>query len=142
MSRSYMSASLRRLVYERANGCCEYCQIPESATFTPHEVDHIIAEKHGGNTVESNLALSCTLCNKYKGSDIASIDPLTGHVTPLYNPRQQRWSDHFQMESADIRALTDIGRVTVRLLQINRIERIQERQLLIEAGILSINGES
>jgi 5-methylcytosine-specific restriction endonuclease McrA len=52
--------------------------IPDVATFAPHEIDHIIAKKHGGRTEAENLALSCTLCNKYKGSDPASVDPETG----------------------------------------------------------------
>ena len=40
-----------------------------------HEIDHVIAEKHGGQTDKDNLALACTLFNKYKGSDLAFIDP-------------------------------------------------------------------
>jgi len=54
----------------------------------PHEVDHVIAEKHGGLTEPDNLALSCTLCNKHKGSDLTSIDPETGDIVPLYHPRK------------------------------------------------------
>ncbi|WP_293367079.1 HNH endonuclease signature motif containing protein [Microcoleus sp. CAWBG50] len=64
MSKTYVSASLRRTVCDRANGCCEYCLIPETLALSSHQVDHIIAEKHRGETVESNLALSCSLCNK------------------------------------------------------------------------------
>jgi HNH endonuclease len=133
---SYISASLRRLVYERSNGCCEYCLTPELASFASHEVDHIIAEKHGGLTQEDNLALSCTLCNKYKGSDLTSIDPQTGEITPLYHPRRDRWSDHFCLTGAEFTPLSPLGRVTVKLLQLNRGDRIKERQLLIEAGVL------
>ena len=64
----------------------EYCLISEAVSFAKHQIDHVIAEKHGGQTVEENLALSCTLCNKYKGSDIASIDNKTGEIFPLFNP--------------------------------------------------------
>lgn len=88
---------LRRQVYERAGECCEYCRIPDVATFAPHEIDHIIAEKHGGLTEAENLALSCTLCNKHKGSDLASVDPDTGNIVPLYHPRQDLWHEHFQL---------------------------------------------
>lgn len=136
MSRPYLPNALRQLVYERANGCCEYCRIPEVAVFVPHEIDHIIARKHGGETVESNLALSCTLCNKYKGSDLASIDWQSGEVVPLYHPRKQQWTEHFRLKRTEITALTPTGRVTLKLLQINRHDRIQERQLLIDAGVL------
>jgi hypothetical protein len=32
---------------------------------------------------EGNLALACTSCNKFKGSDLASIDLLSGEILPL-----------------------------------------------------------
>jgi hypothetical protein len=135
---TYIPATLRRLVYERAEGCCEYCLTPEAVVFAPHEVDHIIAEKHGGATEADNLALSCTLCNKHKGSDLASIDPLTGEITRLYHPRSHHWQEHFSLSGAEIIPLTPISRVTVRLLQLNRRDRLQERQLLLEAGWLNL----
>lgn len=135
---SYLPAALRRLVYDRAKGCCEYCFTPEITSFASHEVDHIIAEKHGGPTQAENLALSCTLCNKHKGTDLASIDPKTSAITPLYHPRRDRWSEHFCLLVAEFTPLTPVGRVTVRLLQLNRSDRVRERQLLIEAGVLDI----
>lgn len=132
MSKTYFSASLRRMVCDRANGCCEYCLIPETLALSSHQIDHIIAEKHSGETVESNLALFGSLCNKNKGSDIASIDPETDEVVRLYNPRKDSWEDHFQLqtESGTIEPLTAIGRVTVGLLQVNRAECLTERKLL------------
>ncbi|MCB9079580.1 MAG: HNH endonuclease [Anaerolineaceae bacterium] len=138
MSKTHISTSLRQQVYDRAKGCCEYCLIPEIAVLVPHQIDHVIAEKHGGTTDLENLALSCTLCNKYKGSDIASLDPKTRNITPLYNPRQDRWRDHFQLNNAEFMPLTSIGRVTVRLLQMNRPDRVKERQLLILAKLINI----
>jgi len=66
---AYISAELRHLVTERAEGRCEYCLIPEFAGFAVHEIDHIIPRKHGGLTEADNLALSCMLCNKHKGTD-------------------------------------------------------------------------
>jgi hypothetical protein len=136
MSTTYIPVALRRQVYERARGCCEYCLIPELATFAPHEIDHIIAEKHGGLTEAENLALSCTLCNKYKGSDLTSIDPDTGEIVPLYHPRQDLWYEHFQLNDAEIVAVTAKARVTIRLLQLNRQDRVKERQLLLQAGMI------
>ncbi|MEG4322202.1 MULTISPECIES: HNH endonuclease signature motif containing protein [unclassified Microcoleus] len=140
MSKTYVSASLRRTVCDRANGCCEYCLIPEKLALSSHQVDHIIAEKHRGETVESNLALSCSLCNKNKGSDIASIDPETREVVRLYNPRKDRWADHFQLqtESGTIEPLTAIGRVSVYLLQVNRAECLTQRKLLSKTRSLTI----
>jgi hypothetical protein len=138
MSKSYISTKLRKLVSDRAQNCCEYCLIPESLTLASHQVDHVIAEKHGGKTTEENLALSCSLCNQAKGSDIASIDSETGDVIRLYNPRQDRWQENFQIEESNgvIYPLTAIGRVTVQLLKINRSACLPYRQMLAQAKIL------
>src|SRR5438477_13047475 len=67
---TYIPAALRQLIYEQADGRCEYCLISDNATFAAHEIDHVIAEKHGGLTEANKLALSCSLCNKQKGSDL------------------------------------------------------------------------
>jgi len=106
-----------------------------------HQVDHIIAEKHGGLTDATNLALACIICNKYKGSDIASIDVESDDVVRLYHPRRDNWYEHFLLSAAKITPLTAIGRVTVNLLQFNRVERIAERELLIKAGLFNCNKE-
>ncbi len=131
MSKTYIRVHLRELVYQRAKGDCEYCLVPEKASFALHQIDHIIAEKHGGKTCADNLALACIICNKHKGSDIASIDPDTLKITSLYHPRKEIWSEHFKLEqSGHILALTATGRVTLKLLQLNLPERISERYLL------------
>lgn len=75
MSVTYIPVALRRLVEERAKQRCEYCQLPAGVAFFSHEVDHVIAEKHGGTTEEGNLAYTCWRCNRYKGSDLGSFDP-------------------------------------------------------------------
>lgn len=125
---------LRRLVRERGAGCCEYCLIHESDTFFSHEVDHIIPQRHGGSAAEGNLALSCLFCNRRKGSDIASIDPATGILTPLFNPRNQVWSEHFRLVGARIDPLSPEGRVTERILGLNHPGRLVERGLLRNLG--------
>jgi 5-methylcytosine-specific restriction endonuclease McrA len=86
-----ISPALRKEVRERAKGCCEYCLLPEEQAFFPHEPDHVIAAKHGGETTDDNLALACFDCNRFKGSDIASIDPESRVLTPIFNPRTQAW---------------------------------------------------
>jgi len=131
----YIPKRLKRLVYERANGLCEYCLIPETAVLAAHEIDHIIPKKHGGLTKSENLALSCALCNKHKGSDLASLDPITGKIVALFHPRWEHWSDHFRLSHAEFIPLTPTGRVTIQLLQLNKQWRIEERELLIKAGI-------
>lgn len=132
MSKTYVSVALRRLVSERSQRCCEYCLQPEALSFGKHEIDHVVAEKHGGTTTEDNLALACTLCNTFKGSDIASVDPETLELVPLYNPRRDRWSDHFEVNQGRLSALTAVARATIRLLQLNRDDRLKERQLWLQ----------
>jgi hypothetical protein len=78
--------------------------------------------------------LSCPSCNIAKGSDIAGADPTSGNATFLYHPRQQKWSDHFELRNAIIHGKTAEGRLTVQLLQLNSRERVTEREGLIELG--------
>ncbi|MFN8443955.1 MAG: HNH endonuclease signature motif containing protein [Caldilineaceae bacterium] len=132
---TYISDPLRLQVIQRANSRCEYCLLHrDDEPIYAHEVDHIIAEKHLGKTELANLAYACFYCNRYKGTDIASIDPLTLRVTPLFNPRNQVWSEHFFLDGAIIIPLTDVGRTTVRLLQMNRDRMLQRRTYLIQLG--------
>ncbi len=126
---TFIPASLRQAVTDRARGRCEYCCKPQ-VTFYPHEVDHVIAKKHGGNTTLDNLAFSCFECNRHKGSDLASIDPQTDKITPLFNPRSQQWREHFRFDSASIIPLTPEGRTTVFLRRLNEEERLEERTAL------------
>ena len=130
MSKTYISASLRRFVEERAGGRCEYCLLPATIAFFSHEVDHIIAEKHEGKTIAENLALTCWRCNRHKGTDLGSFDPQTDDFCFLFNPRTQTWEEHFKQEKLQIIGLTPEGRTTARLLQLNTEERLAERQRL------------
>ena len=77
MTRTYVPAALRQLVTQRANEKCEYCLYPHDASFLSFEIEHILSEKHSGATTEDNLALACPYCNRFKGSDIGSIDPIS-----------------------------------------------------------------
>ena len=135
MSRTYISAALRQVIFTRADGRCEYCLYPQAAAFLAFQTEHIVAEKHGGATTADNLALACPLCNRYKGSDLGSLDPETGQLTPFFNPRTQAWHDHFGFDGAKIIPRSAEGRVTVAILQLNHPDRVQERRLLMQAGI-------
>lgn len=134
MSQTYISAALRRLVIERADGRCEYCLISHTKKLVMHQVDHIIAEQHGGETTLDNLALSCFQCNKLKGPNIASIDWENGEMAPLFNPRIHEWTEHFMLLNAQIEPLTPIGRSTDNLLHFNDRERLIVRKALLLAG--------
>ncbi len=131
---TYIPAALRRLVIERAENCCEYCRLSQDDDEFSFHVDHVIAEKHHGETVPENLCLSCYICNTYKGSDITSVDPQSGQVIQLYNPRTQVWSTHFKLAGTHIKPLTANGRVSASLLRFNIPERLAERALLIKLG--------
>jgi hypothetical protein len=131
---TYVSADLRPTILKRAGNCCEYClRGQEDSRFSFH-IEHIIAEKHGGETLLENLGLSCPECNAFKGSDVGSYDRQTGLLTPLFNPRKQTWVDHFHLHGTVIEPLTPEGRVTVSLLQLNRVEHLAERELLLNLG--------
>jgi len=134
MSTTRISETLRRIVIARAAGCCEYCLTPSKFALIPHQVDHVVAEKHGGATIAENLALACVVCNQLKGSDIASIDPETGQISPLFNPRRDSWRAHFAIRGALIVPLTPAGRATTQLLQLNAPKHLIERKRFAEDG--------
>jgi hypothetical protein len=123
-------------VFERAGGCCEYCRQSQIDSPFPYHIEHIISEKHGGATDEGNLCLSCPDCNYRKGSDIGSVDSVTGTYTALFNPRIHAWNDHFALDTdtALLRPLTSEARVTVTLLRLNGVEQKEARLILIRLG--------
>ena len=134
MSVATISATLRRTIADRAHHRCEYCGISDEATLAPHEPDHIIGEQHGGETTLANLAYACFRCNRFKGPNIATRDPQTGRLVPLFNPRTERWRMHFRLDGAEITPLTPVGRGTVSLLRFNDEQRLLLRAELLRQG--------
>ncbi len=134
MSEGYVPAELRRTVIARAERLCEYCLIHEDDTFFGCEVDHIIAEKHGGPTVAGNLAYACLFCNRHKGSDLGSILRRTGAFCRFYHPRTDDWAGHFRLDGPQISPITDVAEVTARILGFNTADRTLERAALLESG--------
>lgn len=133
---SYVAQTLRRFVADRADRLCEYCLIHEADTFFGCQIEHVIAEKHGGASTADNLAYACVFCNRFKGSDVASVLPETGQIVRLFNPRIDRWASHFSLDRGSMRivALSAIGTVTVKLLNFNHADRILERLTLARSG--------
>jgi hypothetical protein len=129
-----VSATLRKAVQDRAHGHCEFCRLAQWQARLSFWVDHVIARKHGGHTTLENLAFACGFCNRHKGSDLTGIDPTTGKVVPLFNPRTQRWSQHFRFRAAKVIGTTPVGRATVLVLAMNHPYQVGKRLLLIEAG--------
>lgn len=125
---------LQQQVRERADGLCEYCQLPDGTTTLPFQIDHIIAAKHGGSNSLANLAYCCLHCNAYKGPNIAGILQTTGEIVRLFHPRQDTWHAHFAWDGPRLVGLTDIGQVTITVLAINAPYRLELRQLLMAEG--------
>lgn len=124
---------LQRIVYERANGCCEYCQTCERNTGQTMQVDHI--DPHGADTLE-NLCLACWNCNSSKHKATTAVDPMTREAVALFNPRTQHWTDHFRWseDSTRIIGMTRIGRATVGRLKMNRPRLVLARIEWVKTG--------
>ncbi len=123
-----MDAAAREFVRKRAEDRCEYCGLEQShVDHAPFAVEHIIAKQHRGGDELSNLAFACDRCNGFKGPNIAGLDPQTGSLVPLFNPRQQVWREHFAFAGAFIIGLSQEGRTTVEVLNMNAAKRVQLR---------------
>jgi 5-methylcytosine-specific restriction endonuclease McrA len=118
----------RELVRDRAGNTCEYCRLHQSATpLITFHLEHILPKQHGGSDDPARLALACDRCNAYKGPTLTSIDPDTGAVAPLFNPREDDWDEHFELREGYVRGKTPVGRATVRLLNMNAPRRVALR---------------
>ena len=106
----------------------------EADAYFRFQVEHMISRKHSGSSELENLALACVFCNRYKGSDIASLIPETNKLIRFYNPRVDRWNEHFRLNGVVIEPFTEIGEATVRILQMNHDDQILERQVLNRRG--------
>jgi hypothetical protein len=135
VSSKYIPEKLRVEVAERAGYCCEYCRRPESDSFIRYQIDHIISRKHGGLTVSENLAYSCALCNGTKGSDIGTVLQDEDIFVRLFHPRKHVWQAHFGVVEGSLEARSQVGEATIKVLDLNNINRILERLDLIDAGL-------
>ena len=130
-----MDVALTELVWERARRCCESCRMPQIYDELPFEIDHVVAEQHGGKTVASNLALACFADNHHKGPNLAGIDAKTRRRTWLFNPRRHKWARHFRWDGPILVGRTAVGRATIAVLRINLSHRVRHRAQLIAEGI-------
>jgi HNH endonuclease len=129
-----LNADLIRQVWQRAQARCEYCRLPSALYPSPFQIDHVIAQQHGGPTVADNLALACIHCNRFKGPNIAGIDPHNGEIVRLFHPRRDIWAEHFVWDGPRLEALTPIARATIALLLINDPQVVAVRNALREEG--------
>lgn len=109
--------------------------MPSSVDPLPFQIDHIIAQKHGGASILENLALSCFHCNSHKGPNIAGLDPDSGELARLYHPRLDEWPNHFVWSGPTLRGSTPVGRVTIRVLVMNHPEQVAVRRSLMKEGV-------
>jgi HNH endonuclease len=130
-----MDESLRQFVRRRAGERCEYCRLPEPLLPHAFTIDHVVARQHGGPTHTDNLAFVCQHCNCHKGPNIAGLDPVTRRLTRLFNPRQDRWEDHFEWAGHELAGMTDIGRTTVVVLAMNDDDMRGLRAVLMLEGL-------
>jgi len=121
MSRRRIPVVVERRIRAIARGRCGYCLSPQHLVMARLEIEHITPLAQGGGDDESNLWLACPICNRYKGGKTTGIDPESGEIVPLFNPRIQVWNDHFRWSEDGLRiiGLTPVGRATVDTLHLS-----------------------
>ena len=136
MSRPSIPRMLRRRVEATAGGRCGYCQTSALNSGIPLEIEHLVPLARGGATEEANLWLSCVSCNRRKSDRTTARDPVTNSDVALFNPRTQRWSEHFvwSVDGALVVAQTAIGRATLAALDLNHPARVAARRRWVLVG--------
>lgn len=130
-----MDRAVRDSVAQRAGYRCEYCRLPQRFSRSTFHVEHITPRQHGGTDDLDNLCCACNRCNLHKGPNLTGIDPDTGQIVPLFDPRGQSWDEHFAWQGALIVARTATGRATLQVLQMNAPRRLQLRSRLLARGL-------
>ena len=127
---------IQQKLREQAKFLCEYCHASELWQYVRFTVDHILPISCGRTNSFDNLCLACFHCNRRKSDAVSAIDPVTGKLCSLFNPRRDRWNEHFIWSSDKLLllGLTPEGRATVHLLELNR-----ERIVRIRAADLAVN---
>jgi HNH endonuclease len=136
VSNRYIATALKAKIRAAAKNQCGYCQSQQKYVLGILEIEHIISTAAGGSDEEENLWLSCRLCNSYKGIQTRALDPMTEQTVQLFNPRTQRWSEHFAWSGDGIyvMGLTPCGRATVVAVQLNNDYAVTVRQSWVSVG--------
>jgi hypothetical protein len=100
------------------------------------EVEHIVPRVLGGEDTYDNVALACGSCNRRKAQAIKAVDPATGQLSSLFNPRVDAWYDHFAFDpdSRRIFGTSETGRTTVARFSLNRPFLLESRRSWFETG--------
>lgn len=136
MSYKRITIQQKRKIIERASNCCEYCWSQARYATQSFSTDHIIPLSKGGKNTLDNIAFACQGCNNYKYDKIEATDPVSKESVPIYNPRRQRWVEHFGWNDnfTLIIGVTPTGRATVEALKLNRECLVNLRRVLYEFG--------
>ena len=132
MSEPQLTAKQKEAIARRAGECCEYCRSQARFSPDPFSIEHIRPRSKGGTDEDDNLALACQGCNNRKYTHVEARDPVSGNLVSLYDPRRQRWADHFSWNEdfTLVIGLTATGRATVELLKLNREGVVNLRRVL------------
>jgi HNH endonuclease len=133
---SYIPDSLKTQIEATDKRRCCYCLTSEANSGIPMTFDHILPRSKGGATGFENLCLACRTCNEFKSDLTEAVDPLTGEMVPLFNPRTQQWSDHFtwSQDSTRVEGLTATGRATITALRMNNLIVVVARDRWVISG--------
>lgn len=131
MSGDGIPLPLQRRARLRAGHRCEYCGVPQAGQEATFHIDHVVPRRSGGPTELDNLALACVSCSLRKGARTEALDPVSGEMAPLFNPRRDSWDEHFELaDGGQILAKTPSARVSVALLKMNRPVAVEIRRRL------------
>ena len=136
MSRTRISAELRQRIMEAARFRCGYCLTSQHIIGPMLEIEHYVPVSQGGASTEENLWVACPRCNSHKAGRVNAIDPETAVTQPIFNPRSDVWSEHFEWIEGGtvILGKTPIGRATAVVLQVNHPDIVMSRGLWVNAG--------
>jgi hypothetical protein len=131
-----ISKKTRLLVAERAKHCCEYCLSQAKYSSDYFSIEHIIPRFRKGSDFIINLAYACLACNNHKYTHIEAIDPVSGILVALYNPRIDVWAQHFcwSDDYSLLTGLTPKGRATIEKLHLNRAYVVNLRLVMTAVG--------
>ncbi len=133
--RTYILKKTKAEVIARAGSKCEYCKFHQEHSFLPFQIEHVISLKHGGGSEIENLALACSHCNSYKGTDLTTFLDSYDDIVPIFNPRKEDWLVHFEAKDGLIIPKTRTGKATIKLLRLNEAERLAIRKVLADVGL-------
>ena len=131
---SKLTRKLAEKIRQQAKNRCGYCLLPQDLNPTLLEIEHLQPTAKGGTDAEENLWLACRECNSHKSVKTHGFDEKTQRRVSLFNPRKQKWRNHFRFseDKTEIIGKTACGRVTVESLKLNNEILVSVRKLWVE----------